>query len=170
MLFNDNDNVFHDPLIISGKTIEQVHTTTFLGVIIDDKLSWKMQIDHINTKVCKSIGILRRLQNKLNKCSLLKLYKCFVLPHINYCNIVWGSTYQTSLSKLFTLQKKAIKIVLKVPLKTSTESIFNQSKFNTLAGINKIQTSIFMYKYKNYLLPNSFSDRCLYNSDFRGGN
>ena len=48
-------------LIISirEKKIQRVRKTKSLGVIIDEKLDWKEQIDAISKKVSKGIGALR---------------------------------------------------------------------------------------------------------------
>ena len=165
MVFGSKCNGLNNSLKIGGKTLKQVHSTSFLGVHIDDKLTWKKHIEHVNIKVCKSIGILKKLCNTLSKSSLIKLYKCLVLPHINYCNIVWGATHKTSLSNLFISQKKAIKIALHLPKRTPTNLLFERAKLNTINGINKIQTSIFMFKYKFNLLPCGFEGKYTYNSD-----
>ena len=78
---------------------------------------------------------------------------------------MWGATHQTSLSKLYVSQKKAIKIALRVPRRTPTNTVFEKSKLTTIAGINKVHTSIFMYKYKYNLLPRGFEGKYIYNTD-----
>ena len=38
--------------------IERQKVSKFLGVLIDEKLSWKQHINDVSTKISKSIGIL----------------------------------------------------------------------------------------------------------------
>ena len=43
---------------IRNNAIDEVKSTKFLGVIIDDKLKWIEHIQYIKNKISKSIGIL----------------------------------------------------------------------------------------------------------------
>ena len=55
-----------DPIIlIREKKIQRVWKTKSLGVIIDEKLDWKEQINAISKKVSKGIGALRLCKNTL---------------------------------------------------------------------------------------------------------
>ena len=99
-----------------------------------------METTHIckvNEKINKCIGILYKVRNTLNKLMRMKLYKTFVLPHLNYCNIVWESTIVSNLKKLEATQRKAIKFALGVPRDTPTKTIFSEAKVLPLS-INKI--------------------------------
>ena len=50
-----------------------VSQTTFLGVIIDDKLNWKAHISYISGKISRAIGVIIKARN-LGKDALLSLY------------------------------------------------------------------------------------------------
>ena len=45
-------------LSIDGQTISQVNETKFLGVIIDDRMTFKSHINHIAGKMSKGVGII----------------------------------------------------------------------------------------------------------------
>ena len=75
---------------IDDKNIEKVEITKFLGVLIDNNLSWKAHTKHISKIVSKYNGIIRKIRPYLNKDSLLTLYNTLVLPYLSYCTIVWG--------------------------------------------------------------------------------
>ena len=45
---------------IDGVAIEQVHKIKFLGVTIDDKLSWKPHITHVKYKVARSLAVINK--------------------------------------------------------------------------------------------------------------
>ena len=152
-------------LKLNGKEIKQVQEIKFLGVFIDDKLTWKSHIQYINTKISKSIGILYKVRHILNKEWKMNLYKTFVVPYLNYCNIIWASTYKTSLNTLLIKQKRALKIVLNLPFLTPSAYVFNIAKVHTVYEINKMHFSIFMYKYVKKLLPLSFTNMFILNRD-----
>ena len=46
--------------------IERENITKFLGVLIDENLSWKQHINHASTKISKSISILYKSRGIVN--------------------------------------------------------------------------------------------------------
>ena len=61
-------------LLIENIHIKREHVTKFLGVFIDDNLSWKQHIDIVSSKISKSISILHKSRDVLSKQSLKQLY------------------------------------------------------------------------------------------------
>ena len=66
---------------IDGVIIERVAVNTFLGVIIDETLSWKPHIKHIHSKVSRSIAVLNKAKQFLDNKSLRILYGSLVSPY-----------------------------------------------------------------------------------------
>ncbi len=64
---------------------EIVYGKNFLGVVIDHKLCWKSHINHVKTKMSKSIAILNRTKHILNEKTLYILYCALIVPYITYC-------------------------------------------------------------------------------------
>ena len=91
---------------INGQPITCVTKTKFLGVIIDNKLTWKEHISYICGKVAKGIGIISKVRKYLNKDTLLDLCYSFIYPYLTYCNQVWGLSCQTHMNALAKLQKE----------------------------------------------------------------
>ena len=151
---------------IKGIKLEQVNLTKFLGVYIDNKLTWKEHIRYTKNKISRCIGILSKVNKVLSKKVKLHLYKTFVQPHLIYCNIVWGCTYKSVLQPLIIAQKRALKMALNLPRETASDVVFSQAAVHDLMSINKIQTAILMYKYSNNLLPNSFVNKFQTNKDY----
>ena len=65
-----------------GRQIDRVTHTKFLGLVLDENLSWSFHIDSISRKIAKSIGILYRARHYLNLDSLKNLYYSFIYSHI----------------------------------------------------------------------------------------
>ena len=86
-------------------------TAKFLGVLIDENLSWKNHINYIKAKIAKNVGIIRRLKYLLPESTLNTLYNTLVLPYLNYCNIIWASNKPTRLQPLLLLQKRAVRSI-----------------------------------------------------------
>jgi len=113
--------------------------------------SWDFQ------KKSKNIGIIHRIAYLLPPHVLKTLYFTLIHPYLSYCNLIWTSTYDTHLTKLNRLQKKAIRIITKSPFNAHTSPLYQQLNVLKISQIKFIQTSTFMYKYDNNLLPLAFS-------------
>ena len=83
----------------------------FVGVLLDDILSWKKHTNYLENKIAKNIGLKYRAKPFLHKESLLELQYSNILSYLNYGNLEWGSAYLTNLKKLRSQQKHAIRIV-----------------------------------------------------------
>ena len=75
----------HQPIIIDGNTITYTKNKNFLGVIIDHKLNWSDHILCIKNKISKSMGIINKIQNLLDRNTLRNLYFTFIYPYLIYC-------------------------------------------------------------------------------------
>ena len=94
-------------LTINGIKLEQTNQTKFLGIIIDNKLTWKPHIDTLKRKLSKIIAILYKLKGLINKEFLQTLYCSLFFPYLIYCVEVWGNTYKTIIHPIYMLQKKS---------------------------------------------------------------
>ena len=74
-------------LAIEDIHIKGEHATKFLGVFIDEYLSWKQHIKILSSKIFKSIGILYKSRDVLSKQCLKQLYFSFIHSYVNYANI-----------------------------------------------------------------------------------
>ena len=69
----DEIQLFYNESVIANKDV-----CKYLGVIIDSKLNFKAFINHIESKIAKSVGILGRLCYFF---PLLLLYSSSIQPH-----------------------------------------------------------------------------------------
>ena len=142
-------------VLIDGLRIERVQCTKFLGVFIDEKLNWKKHIEHIASKISKGLGAMGRVRNIVPVKALLMLYHALIYPYLTYCNIVWGSTCTSSLSKLISLQNRAVRLITRSSFKSSCNPLYANNNFLKLNDIVKFQAAQFMFKIKHNLLPMS---------------
>ena len=81
----------------------------FLGILIDNNLSWKYQIDHIVIKISRTIGLISKLRHFVPKHTLLNIYRSLIAPYLSYGLIAWGQACKSYLDKLLKLQKRALR-------------------------------------------------------------
>ena len=70
---------------------------------------WREHIDQIAKSASKKLGVLFRCKQYFNSAQLLKLYTGFILPCLEYCSRIWGSSPYTSL--LDRVESKAIRLI-----------------------------------------------------------
>ena len=144
------------PLILDNNLIEQVEDPKFLGVYIDQHLTWKTHINYICTKISKSIGLLYKARFYLPSNSLLSLYYTLIYPYLTYCNLVWASTYVSNLQRIYLLQKRAVRSISKADYKAPSKPLFTKLNILDIFSIYSLQVGTFMYHYHNNMLPLSF--------------
>lgn len=140
-------------LNLNGIEIERVSETKFLGVIIDHKLCWKPHIEYIKRKLSKSVAVLHKVKDLLNKKCLHILYSSLVLPYMSYCVEVWGNAYKTNMDPINKLQKKAIRIINKVGYRESTNQLFIGSVTLKFFDIVYLKTLEVLFRVVNNSLP-----------------
>ena len=140
-------------LSINGTPLSRVESTKFLGVYVDQHMTWKDHIKSISSKIAKNTGIIARTAHILPPSIRLKLYYSLIYPYLAYCNLVWASTYTTRLQRLITLQKRVIRIVAGTTYGSHTNPLFFNFKVLKLEQLRLFQIGEFMYKYDRGLLP-----------------
>ena len=146
------------PIIMDGRIISQVSNINFLGIKINESLSWKPHIDDLCTRLSRTTGVLRRLNFILPRHVLISLYNTLVLPHLTYCCMLWGNGFKTHLHKLFLTQKRAIRSVCNAHFNSHTNRLFLDCKILKICDLVLLYTYIFMYNYHSNSLPNIFNN------------
>ena len=150
---------------INQKVIDRVTNTKFLGVIIDEKLTWSHHIKYIKKKISKGIGIICKARKIFKMQTLLTMYYSFIYPYFVYCLEFWGSASNYLLDSLFKLQKRAICLIVSAGFRAHTEPIFLQLNLLPLSKLHQMNIIMFMYKFKNSILPDIFHDVFQWNKD-----
>jgi hypothetical protein len=84
-------------VMINNQKLDVVLSSKFLGVIIDNNLSWKEHCLYTAKKMSKSIAILSIAKKYLNHKTMLQLYYSFIFPYLHYCNLAWGNAADKTL-------------------------------------------------------------------------
>ena len=93
-------------LIIDNVILTQTTSCKFLGMTIDESLSWKKHILNINSKLSRAIFVIKQVKFYLPKESLHTLYYSLLHPHITYGILAWGNAKASVLRKTQILQNR----------------------------------------------------------------
>ena len=102
---------FMPALWINGQKIPQVHSTKFLGIIIDDRLSWEDHVSHLENKLKSSLALIKRIIQYVPKSQYMNIYNSLFLSHLTYGISAWGGIPNYKLEKLFAVQKRCIRLL-----------------------------------------------------------
>ena len=100
------------PIYINGDQIERVDNFKYLGVYLDETLSFDKHISYIHNKACSKLGAIRKLRLNVDQSTALRLYKSLVLPHFDYCDSVYMTASNEILNKLQLVQNSACRTIL----------------------------------------------------------
>ena len=130
--------------------------TKFLGLVLNENLSWSFHIDSISRKIAKSIGILYRARHYLNLDSLKNLYYSFIYSHISYGTLIWGSNYKSKHLPIHLLQKRALRATTFTDHRTPSRPLFQRLDILNIFEIVKLQLSELAYRHNTNQLPEVF--------------
>ena len=150
-------------ICIENHVLSRVQHCKFLGVIIDEKLSWKEHVLYIKNKLSKNIGILFRCRFNLCLEHLQVLYRSLIEPYLFYCCIIWSGACSSTLDTLIKMQKRALRCICFLPKFASTAAYFHDLCIFKLPELRMYSIALFMYKFHHRQLPHVFDNFFQYN-------
>ena len=140
-------------------------STKFLGIYIDECLTWRYHAAHINSKISRAIFAIKQLKFTVPLSILKTLYFALIQPHLSYGILAWGNAGSKILHKTIQLQKYAIRTIHKAAYNSHTDPLFNKSQILKLTDLYEYESVLFMYDFVENNLPRSFGDVFRYNRD-----
>ena len=144
-------------LAIGNEAIERVEGVKFLGIWVDEGLKWTGQIEKVKTKVGRLLGVVGRASVSLGADSILKLYSALVLPHLQYCLIVWGDFEEgrnkTLGESLLKYQKKFMGLIAGKRGMFHSDPIFSKFHVLKIGDLYRQQLRVHAWKFLRGKLP-----------------
>ena len=157
---------------INGKPLEQCSSYKYLGVHIDEKLTWKPHIEYVCKKVSNACGALYKIRNCVNVDTLIEVYYALVYSYLRYGVMVWGQAAESALQPLVTLLNRVVRIMTFAPFGIiDLDPIYKYLNILDMPKIILLETGKLFYKMRNDLLPlstigNHFPLRPIPNHDY----
>jgi hypothetical protein len=140
-------------IMIENKHISTVKETAFLGLIIDNALSWKGHIDYIIPKLSSACYVMRTVKPYVSHNTLKIIYYSYFHSVMNYGLLFWGSS--TESIKIFKLQKKMIRVMMGYKSNHSCRDLFVTLGILPLSSQYIFSLLLFLNKNKNQFKVNS---------------
>ena len=167
MVFKNNQiNPLPGHVTINNVDLQKTECTKFLGLYIDNDLSWKSHINHLCKILSRNTGILYKLKDFFPSNILKTLYGTLINSYIYYGILAWGNSTSFLLERILNIQKRAIRIVNQKPFLAHTNELFLSNKVFKISDLFLFNVGIFMYKLSTNDLPGVFSTLFMRNEDF----
>ena len=140
-------------LTINGIALENVTVQKLLGIYIDNNLKWHTQIDYVCKKLNCKISLLKNIMFYLTDEMKRMFYNAYVLPILDYCCHIWGKDNNCYINKVYTLQKRVAKIILKKPTRSSSDGLLRELQWLTFTGRCKYHCATLVYKTRKCMAP-----------------
>ena len=134
---------------INKQPIESVSHIKYLGVIVDNNLSWTYHIKEITSKIVKSTYQLARIKHFIDERCRKTFYHAHILNELEYGILLFGGAAAHQLRPLNSLQKRALKLVVKI----SSTNVFKAACVLPLQSLIDFQRSLLIMKSINDKVP-----------------
>lgn len=140
-------------LILCGKRIYPSKSVKYLGVHVDEHLSWKYHVSSVATKLQRANGMLSKIRHYVPLKSLLNIYHAIFSSHLSYACQVWGTRDTTVAHRILTLQKAALRLITFSEPRSPSLPIFAELGILKFFDLVKVLNIQFIHKFLNSNLP-----------------
>ena len=154
----------------SYTSLERKSYVKYLGVLIDENLSWKHHILHIASKISTSIGIIARLRHFVPLNTLQHIYRSLIQPYLLYGITAWGRADKIHRSKILCLQKRALRLMFFGDYKAHAVPFFISSSLLPLDLLYFKSVAVLMYDVSNNTSPPQISNLFNYQHNIHSHN
>ena len=145
MVLTKQRSAWHFDIRIGKTNIEQVNEIKYLGVIFNEKLSWKSHIQHVCSKLSNGSWALLKLRNYVDTTTLKTVYYALIYSYLQYCVSTWGLALTTALDPLVRIHKRIIRIITNSPFLSYTNLLFQKLNFLKIKDIVKLEMAKTMF-------------------------
>ena len=149
LIFNKTRKQHKFLIQLKNHTLTQVSSTKYLGVIIDDKLTWKPHINYLKSKLSRNCYALTRLKGYLDESVMKMVYYSLIYPHLQYCISSWGAAASSNIDPIIKLQKRIIRYICHMPARSHTNNLFTKTEILKFKDIFELQVCKLVHKYRN---------------------
>ena len=98
-------------IVMRGLSLERVESREFLGIIMENGVDFKEQIDQVCRKLSRNAGIMFRISSVVPTSVLRKVYFAIFYPFLCYAVAVWGGSGAVNCAKVTRVHRRAVKLL-----------------------------------------------------------
>ena len=152
----------HPSLFFNGSPVTTVENQKHLGLTLDKTLSFRPHIEEKIIKVNKLIGILKHISTFMPHKSLNQIYKSFVRPHFDYCDVIYHIPHSYSnhgiilndlMEKIEKCQYKAALAITGTWKGSNRSKLYEEIGWESLTDRRSCRRSLLLHKIINNNTP-----------------
>lgn len=136
-------------ITVMGQSIPSTTDVKFLGIYFDYQLSFKKHVNQVLIRANKALNIVKFLRGiywGADPSTLIRFYKSFVRPIIEYGIFVYMPTQKTSILRLERLQYSAVRLAFGLRASTPTNILLAEAGLMTIQLRAKLLCQNFLLK------------------------
>ena len=135
--------------------LSPVPNVNYLGVVLDEFLSWDAHVNNLCKKLAQNNGILSKLRHYVPQKTCISVYFSLFYSFILYGSLAWQFTSKTNLNRVCILQKKYLRIITFSFYKDHSNPLFKDLKLLKLPDVLESEIIKFCCRFSRNELPKS---------------
>lgn len=138
-------------LFLNNTRIERVEYFDYLGLIIDEKLSFKQHINNIRSRIISTTFAIKRIRPFITLHTAKQIYFCRIHSLLIYLNSCWNAANLSDIESIARCQRKVLRFIFQKPYDSPSKALFSD-KILPLSYLNVYQNCILAFKLSRKLL------------------
>ena len=123
-----------------------VESNRYLGITLDNNLSWEPHLTQLRKKLNSSIFVISRVKQISNGKTTQIAYFSLFESHLRYGLVVWGGTSATHLKRILIVQKRAVRTLMGLNTLDTCRDAFKALKILTVVSLYILETVLYTVK------------------------
>ena len=142
---------------LDGTKLQCESSATFLGITLDEHLTWENHCNLVANKMSRNTGVLNRVKKILPSSSLLTIYNSLIASHLYYGLEIWGAASGKFVNRISGIQKKAVRIITRAHRLAHTEPRMKSLNILKVADQHKLQCLCLTYDMMKKNCPDIYN-------------
>lgn len=162
MLFSPCKNVSSPDVYFNNVLLEYVNHFKYLGIFLDNKLSFHHHTNYISGKLSKVVGVMYASSPYLNSAALITIYYSLIYSVFIQSIVIYGKTHKICVQPIKVLINKVLRIILKVRKNNNNIPLMSTNLMFYRLGLLKFD-DVYTYYLLKFLRKSLYSDPKLLN-------
>ena len=121
-------NCKDESIVLKNTEITCTEYVKYLGILLDKNLPYGFHVKRVLNKLAKHVSIINRLGHFTSSSVVIRYYKTYMKPIIQYGLLIYGCTRKSVLNDIFLVQKKILRITYFKNRRYPSDELFKRSK------------------------------------------
>lgn len=155
MAFGSARSITDIEITFDGSSIKRVNRFKYLGLIIDEALSFHDHVNHVKKRITPFVSLMWRKSKYIPIEKRKQLYNAYVQSHLLYMLPIYSDCAQFKLDELQILQNRCIKALFRLERYTATTYLYSTGLL-PITELAKAERIILVHKLSHSLTKNNF--------------